>query len=215
MPLRDHFRAPLDDLRHWESFLAGWPVMMVATLRNKLPRPYFAEPWVQPGATTAWATQRLSAFVHTNPPTQDVYEVRVFDERHNGPPVAVVKVVSPGNKESQEDRRAFVSKCVRLVREHVSLVVVDMVTTHPHNLNAELLDSIGNFKLNQINTSALYAVACRTTKRDHKGRFEVWAEPLGIGQPLPTMPLWLAEDVAVPLELEESYQQNCEILGIP
>src|SRR5713101_1919608 len=51
MPLRDHFRAPLDDLRHWEGFHATWPVMIVALLRRKLPRRYFAEPRVHPGSS--------------------------------------------------------------------------------------------------------------------------------------------------------------------
>src|SRR5438270_6624142 len=51
MPLRDHFRPPLDDLRHWEGFHATWPVMIVALLRRKLPRRYFAEPRVHSGAS--------------------------------------------------------------------------------------------------------------------------------------------------------------------
>src|SRR5437764_13148477 len=51
MPLRDHFRSPLDDLRHWEGFHATWPVMMVALLRKKLPPRYFAEPRVHSGAS--------------------------------------------------------------------------------------------------------------------------------------------------------------------
>src|SRR5688572_30663117 len=51
MPLRDHFRSPLDDLRHWEGFHATWPVMIVASLRRKLPRRYFAEPRVHTGAS--------------------------------------------------------------------------------------------------------------------------------------------------------------------
>jgi hypothetical protein len=38
---------------------------------------------------------------------------------------------------------------------------------------------------------------------------------LGFGQPLPTVPLWLAGNLAVPLELEESYEQSCGILNIP
>jgi hypothetical protein len=29
------------------------------------------------------------------------------------------------------------------------------------------------------------------------------------------VPLWLADDLAVPLELEESYEQSCSILNIP
>ena len=51
MPLRDHFRSPLDDLRHWEGFHATWPVMMVALLRARLPRRYFAEPRVHSGSS--------------------------------------------------------------------------------------------------------------------------------------------------------------------
>src|SRR3954471_9561543 len=52
MPLRDHFRAPLDDMRHWEGFHATWPVMIVALLRRRLPRRYFAEPRVHSGSST-------------------------------------------------------------------------------------------------------------------------------------------------------------------
>ena len=36
-----------------------------------------------------------------------------------------------------------------------------------------------------------------------------------IGRPLPAVPLWLADNLAVPLELEESYEQSCGILNIP
>ena len=51
MPLRDHFRPPLDDMRHWEGCHATWPVMIVALLRRKLPRRFFAEPRVHSGSS--------------------------------------------------------------------------------------------------------------------------------------------------------------------
>src|SRR5688500_18540061 len=51
MPLRDHFRPPLDDLRHWEGFHGQWPAMMVLALTQRLPRRYFAEPRVHSGAS--------------------------------------------------------------------------------------------------------------------------------------------------------------------
>jgi hypothetical protein len=35
-----------------------------------------------------------------------------------------------------------------------------------------------------------------------------------IGQPLPTLPIWLAPDRRVTLPLESSYQETCRILGI-
>ena len=91
MPLRDHFRPPLDDMRHWEGFHATWPVMIVALLRRKLPRPYFAEPRVHSGASA-------EIDVTTFEPAQDVYEVRVYDEKRHCRLVAAVEIVSPGNK---------------------------------------------------------------------------------------------------------------------
>ena len=51
MLLRDHFRPPLDQVRHWEGFHATWPVMIVSLLRRQLPRRYFAEPRVHSGAS--------------------------------------------------------------------------------------------------------------------------------------------------------------------
>src|SRR4051812_47195021 len=103
MPLRDHFRPPLDDLRHWEGFHATWPVMIVALLRRKLPPSYFAEPRVHSGAsaeivatfesqgkatmvagendkdggiaTAVWAPPQPTLAVVTDLPDQDAYEV--------------------------------------------------------------------------------------------------------------------------------------------
>jgi hypothetical protein len=37
---------------------------------------------------------------------------------------------------------------------------------------------------------------------------------LSTGQPLPTLPLWLAEALVIPLDLEQSYEQACHDLWI-
>lgn len=44
---------------------------------------------------------------------------------------------------------------------------------------------------------------------------ETRAHTLMLGQPLPTLPLWLADNLAVPLELEPSYEETCHVLRIP
>src|SRR4051794_26851817 len=105
MPLRDHFRPPLDTKRHWEGLHSGWPVMIVANLRRKLPRRYFAEPWVDPASIVevdvdedvfaVWAPPRPTHAVATDLPAQDVYEVRVYDEKRQSRLVAAVEIVSP------------------------------------------------------------------------------------------------------------------------
>jgi hypothetical protein len=244
MPLRDHFRPPLDDRRHWEGFHATWPVMMVALLRRTLPRRYFAEPRVHSGssaeidvttfedegeavsaagagsdnggiATAVWAPPQPTLAVATDLPAQDVYEVLIYDEKRHCRLVAAVEIVSPANKDRPEHRRAFVAKCAGLLRERVSVTVVDVVTTRRQNLYEELLDLIGQSDPGlSPEPPALYATACRTTRRANEWTLEAWVHSLDVGRPLPTMPLWLADDLAVPLELEESYEQSCAILNI-
>jgi hypothetical protein len=200
MPLRDHFRPPLGDLRHWEGFHATWPVMIVALLRNKLPRRYFAEPKVHSGS---------SAEI-------DAYEAMIYDEKSHCGLVAAVEIVSPTNKDRPEHRRAFVSKCAGLLRERVSVVLVNTVTTCTQNLYAELLEVLGKSEVGLSPAPPLlYAAACRMRSRAADWVLETWVQSLTLGQPLPTMPLWLDDNLAVPLELEESYEQSCNILNIP
>ena len=50
MPLRDHFRSPLDDISSWEGFYGGWPMEIVRSLANTLPPDYVAAPHVHHGA---------------------------------------------------------------------------------------------------------------------------------------------------------------------
>jgi hypothetical protein len=59
-----------------------------------------------------------------------------------------------------------------------------------------------------------YAAACRWARADRAWHLQTWAHPLAIGQTLPTLPLWLADNLAVPLELEASYEETCRILRI-
>ena len=56
-------------------------------------------------------------------------------------------------------------------------------------------------------------MACRTTKRGDAWLLEAWSHALALGQPLPTLPLWLADNLAVPLEA--CYEETCRVLRIP
>lgn len=240
MPLLDHFRSPLDDEFHWEAMHATWPVMIVASLRGKLPSGFFAEPSVHPGqsaeidvvtyerdgpagrqrdvenggvATAVWAPPQPSLGVACDLAGEEVYEVQVYDRRRRARLVAAVEIVSPSNKDRPESRRAFVAKCSGLLRERVSVTIVDVVTTRTPNLYAELLDFLGRSDP-RMGTEPLYSTACRMTKQGNDWRLETWAQTLSLGEPLPTMPLWLADNLAIPLDLEKSYEESCRVLGI-
>ena len=50
MPLRDHFRPPLDNVASWEEFHGQWPATIVQQLRKELPPGYVAGPRVHAGS---------------------------------------------------------------------------------------------------------------------------------------------------------------------
>jgi hypothetical protein len=129
--------------------------------------------------------------------------------------VAAIKIVSPANKDRPEHRRLFVAKCAALFQQRVTVVIVDLVTVRDFNLYADLLELIGQADPSLGESpGSLYTVACRWRATDRTRLLESWYEPLAVGRPLPTLPLWLTEDFAVPLELEPSYEQACRDLRI-
>ncbi|HWE37639.1 MAG TPA: hypothetical protein VG406_13815 [Isosphaeraceae bacterium] len=195
MPLRDHFRPPLSDRRRWDGVFVGWPAMMVIGLNRRLSQRYVAEPRIHPGSSIS---------------DPDAFEVRVLDARNDHRLVAAVELVSPSNEDRPEHRRAFVAKCVAMLQDQVCVAIVDILTTCPLNFYQEL-----RIQSEPTDSPAIYAVSCRHARRGDGGRFDAWSHPLTVGQPLPTLPLWLADNIAVPLELEASYEETCRILRLP
>ena len=162
-----------------------------------------------------WAPPRPTFVVATDLPDQYAYEVRVFDTWRDRRLVAAVEIVSPANKDRPDSRREFVTKCAALLQQRVSVAIVDLVTTRQFNLYGDLLALIGQADPALApEPPPLYAAACRWTRRDDAWHFESWTHPLALGQPLPTLPLWLADNFAVPLELEASYEETCRIFRL-
>ena len=166
-------------------------------------------------AVAAWAPARPTLTIVTNPPALYEYAVKVYDMSEGRRLVAVVEFVSRANKDRPEHRRAFVAKCAGFLREGVCVAIVDVVTTRSFNLYGDLMDFLGQADPSLANAPlAIYATACRWASNETSWTLEAWAYPLALGQPLPTLPLWLTEDLAVPLDLERSYEETCRILRI-
>jgi hypothetical protein len=244
MPLRDHFRPPVSKQSSWEGFHAMWPASIVRHLRQLLPPGYVAEPRVHLGtlmeidvgalqstdtprlevssakgnasaATAAWTAAAPVVAVDTDPPEEYEYEVRVFDLERERTLVAAVELVSPANKDRSESREIFVAKCAALLRKGVAVSVVDLVTLRRHNLYGQLMEFIGHPDRTMSRTEpAIYAASCRWVTRRIRARLEAWSFPLVVGQALPTLPLWLSEDLVLSLPLEPSYEQACSDLWI-
>lgn len=129
--------------------------------------------------------------------------------------VAAVELVSPSNKDRPSARRAFATKCAAYLQQGISVVTVDVVTTRTANLHGDLVQRLqlaDEFAWHP--PTGLSAVAYRVLRVNDQPRLDVWPFPLTLGESLPTLPLWLAPDLAVPLELEPTYEETCQSLRL-
>jgi hypothetical protein len=242
MPLRDHFRPPVSNQVSWEEIHGMWPARIVLQLRTLLPQGYVAGPKIHAGsqveidvaafeqeealrlqrsdqagvaATAIWAPPVPTVAIETTIPDYDEYEVRIYDAERGRQLVAVIELVSPGNKDRAEKCNAFVGKCAALLQKGIAISIVDVVTPRQFNLYAELLQFLGQSDPTLGNPPPhLYAVSCRWRPQDKRMLLQTWSHTLTLGQPLPTLPLWLAEKLAVPLDLEQSYELTCHDLWL-
>lgn len=165
-------------------------------------------------ATAVWAPPQPTLAIETDLPEQDEYEVRIFDEEENRV-VAAIEIVSPANKDRPSHRRAFAAKCATLLQQKVSVILVDLVTVRHSNLYADLLELLGQSDPSLVpEPPPTYAVACRAHEMKQSWQLETWVHPLKLGASLPTLPLWLSADLAIPLDLESSYEETCKVLRI-
>jgi len=147
----------------------------------------------------------------------DSFEVRIFSREAGPTLVAAIELVSPGNKDREDYRRAFASKCAAYLQQDVGLMVVDIVTSRHANLDNELVDLLRCGETCRLPAEGLYAVAYHPVRSRAKGRFgtlgpagetgqiDIWLASLAVGQPLPILPLPLDKELFVPLDLDATY----------
>ena len=217
--LLDHFHPPLRGRRHWHSFHNNWATYLAADLNARLPPNYFAEANAQFGIEIDIATFEVDAageaFEATwSPPSPtmtlpltlvtDVVEVLVF-YNVGGPVLAgAVEFVSPANKDRPASREAFATKCQSYLQQAVGVIVVDVVTERRGSLHNHIVAGLDATA--PTSDADLYAAAYRPAADD---TLQIWHEPLGVGRPLPTMPLWLRSGPCLPADLQATYDRTC------
>jgi hypothetical protein len=118
--------------------------------------------------------------------------------------LAVIEIVSPGNKRTKPAIRTFAEKAAELLRGGVHLLVLDLFPPGPrdpqgiHKLIWTELDEC-NFVLPPDRPLTLASYMGGPSQ-------EAFIEPIGRDAVLPDMPLFLSSRTYVPVPLEATYQ---------
>jgi hypothetical protein len=117
--------------------------------------------------------------------------------------VAMVEIVSPGNKASRHALRSFVDESVELLDAGIHLLIVDLFppnSRNPQGIHAAIWSEIANddFQLPPDQRLTLAAYSAGELKR-------AFIEPVAAGGTFPHMPLFLEPERYVPVPLEETY----------
>ena len=118
--------------------------------------------------------------------------------------VALLEIVSPGNKSSRNALQSFVRKAHEAIASGVHLLIIDLIPPGPRDpegihgaiwedVDDEVFELPGNKPLTCV--SYLSSIAP-----------EAFVEPIGYDQPLPEMPLFLTPETYVSIGLEATYE---------
>jgi Protein of unknown function (DUF4058) len=126
--------------------------------------------------------------------------------------VAMIEIVSPGNKASRHGFRAFVDKACELLEARIHLLVLDPFPPGPRDENgvhAAIWGEVQDepFQLPADKRLTFVAYECGMTTR-------AYIEPVSVGDALPDMPLFLEPDGCVRVPLEATYQAAFQVLPL-
>ena len=117
--------------------------------------------------------------------------------------VAMIEIVSPGNKSSNLAIKSFVRKARKLLREGIHLLIIDPFpggNRDPHGLQELILREFENdpLQLPLGKSLSLFSFECDDPLR-------TYLEPISIGDELPDMTIFLYPGIYVQVPLEATY----------
>lgn len=189
MPIHDWTRV---DAGIFHDFHHTWITEIHRVLNRKLlPPEYYS------------LAERIAFRTESDPNATGITAV-VVHHTNNHKAIAVVEIVSPGNKNNRHGLRALVEKAGELLRTGVHLLIIDLFppsARDPQGIHKAIWDEIEDqpFALpaDKPLTVAAYSGGISP---------EAFVQPIAIGLALPEMPLFLTPEVYVPVPLDATYQ---------
>jgi hypothetical protein len=125
-----------------------------------------------------------------------------------GDVVAVIELVSPGKKNSRHAIRSFVEKTLDLLRQGVNILIVDLFPPSKHDpqgihkvICEEIKEEPFDLPPDKPLTLAAYSAVVP---------MKAYVEPVGVGDPLPDMPVFLDSATYILAPLEPTYLATWE-----
>jgi hypothetical protein len=118
--------------------------------------------------------------------------------------VAIVEVISPGNKSSRNAFRGVIDKVCQLINYKIHLLLLDLfppTRRDPHGLHSAVWDEIADEPFVPPADKPLTLVAYESGLN-----VRAFVEPVATGDVLPVMPLFLEPGGCVHVPLEATYQ---------
>lgn len=158
------------------------------------------------GVAVATAPPRTRFVMQTDETAYSLKANRIVVYHPLGEIVAVVEIVSPGNKRSRVALRDFVEKAAAYVNKGVHLLVIDLfppTSRDPQGIHPAIWNELHEepFELPADKRLTLAAYAAGPLKT-------AYVEPVAVGDVLPSMPLFLAGERYVPAPLAETYEAS-------
>jgi hypothetical protein len=211
MPVHDWTRVPAGIFHHFHH---GWIEDIGRALnRGILPHPYYAlVEQIHEGLgldVRSLEGPSLARKEDYSPPGKAV----VIRHVRNHQVIALIEVVSPGNKNSRHGLLTFVAKAEELLQSGFHLLIVDLFPPGPRDpqgIHRAIWGEFSEdddfvFSADRPFTLAAYSAGpCP----------EAFVEPTAVGASLSEMPLFLTPDYYVPVPLEKTYQTAWEAVPL-
>ncbi|HEX7378071.1 MAG TPA: DUF4058 family protein [Pirellulales bacterium] len=117
--------------------------------------------------------------------------------------VAVIEIMSPGNKAGRRAWQKFIDKAAGLIQEGKHLLVVDLLPPtrrDPNGVHGAIWAELGDDSYTIPSGKPLTAASYAADEIPH-----AYVQPLAVGDTLPSMPLFLTPRSYVSAPLEETY----------
>lgn len=187
--------------------IIGGPEPDVVALQTAKPRP---TPQVTSKRAVPVPTQPHARFIQQAEMERYAKKADRIVVRHaRGQVIALIEIVSPGNKGSRRALRSFVEKMAALMDQGVHLLIIDLFppsVRDPQGIHQAIWQEIADepFELppdKRLTTVAYSAGAVKVA----------YVEPIVVGDVLPDMPLFLEPGLHVPVALEGTYQATWQV----